>query len=91
MSTTLTIGMPAGSLANVQRGGNLVCPLSELQAVVLLPQLERLNERNALRRQNVAWLLDHLAERDARIEKLEARLRRRGWMFSLPRAQSVDS
>ena len=40
---------------------------------------------------NVAWLLDHLAERDARIEKLEARLRRRGWMFSLPRAQSVDS
>jgi hypothetical protein len=29
-------------------------------------------------------LLDQLAERDARIAKLEARLQRHEWIFSLP-------
>lgn len=33
---------------------------------------------------DVAWLLDQLAERDARIAELEARLRRDEWVFSLP-------
>jgi dTDP-4-amino-4,6-dideoxygalactose transaminase len=36
--------------------GNLTCPLSELQAAVLLPQLDKLDERNA-RRAAAAWLL----------------------------------
>lgn len=40
----------------VQRGQNLVCPLSELQAAVLLPQLSRLDPRNELRRKSVAQL-----------------------------------
>lgn len=38
------------------RAGNVVCPLSELQAVVLLPQLEALDERNARRLGAVARL-----------------------------------
>jgi len=33
---------------------------------------------------DVAWLLDQLAERDARIAELEARLRRHEWALSLP-------
>ncbi|MCI0683997.1 MAG: DegT/DnrJ/EryC1/StrS family aminotransferase [Gemmataceae bacterium] len=37
--------------------GNLVCPLSELQAAVVAPQLRRLTERNARRAANVADLL----------------------------------
>jgi hypothetical protein len=32
----------------------------------------------------VAWLLDQLTERDARIADLEARQQRDEWMFSLP-------
>jgi dTDP-4-amino-4,6-dideoxygalactose transaminase len=40
----------------VQHRGNVVCPLSELQAAALLPQLERLDERNARRRAAVARL-----------------------------------
>jgi dTDP-4-amino-4,6-dideoxygalactose transaminase len=39
--------------------GNQVCPLSELQAAVLLPQLDRLPERHVRRRQAV----DRLAQR----------------------------
>ena len=42
--------------------GNHVCPLSELQAIVLLPQLRRLAERNAHRARNVAFLLARLQE-----------------------------
>jgi dTDP-4-amino-4,6-dideoxygalactose transaminase len=42
--------------------GNLVCPLSELQAAVLLPQLMKLDERNAHRLANVARLTQMLAE-----------------------------
>jgi dTDP-4-amino-4,6-dideoxygalactose transaminase len=38
------------------RGNNLVAPLSEIQAVVLLPQLDRLAERNRIRRDAVRLL-----------------------------------
>ena len=40
--------------------GNHVCPLSELQAAVLLPQLAKLDARNARRTANVRRLLDIL-------------------------------
>jgi dTDP-4-amino-4,6-dideoxygalactose transaminase len=36
--------------------GNHICPLSELQAAVLMPQLDRLDERNARRAGNVQLL-----------------------------------
>ena len=39
------------------RRGNLVCPLSELQAAVLLPQLDKLDARNVLRAGNVQALI----------------------------------
>jgi len=42
--------------------GNVVCPLSELQAAVLLPQLDRLDERNTYRRQQVRHLLECLRD-----------------------------
>lgn len=42
--------------------GNHVCPLSELQAAVLLPQLGKLDERNALRARNVALLREHMRD-----------------------------
>jgi hypothetical protein len=32
----------------------------------------------------VAWLLDQLAEPDAHIAELQARLQRNEWMFSMP-------
>jgi dTDP-4-amino-4,6-dideoxygalactose transaminase len=44
-----------------QNRGNLVCPLSELQAVVLGPQLDRLAERTQRRADAVAYLSWHLA------------------------------
>lgn len=40
--------------------GNVVAPLSELQAAVLLPQLAKLDERNARRSANVARLTERL-------------------------------
>src|SRR5262249_47486211 len=40
--------------------GNQVSPLSELQAAVLLPQLEKLAERNRARADNVQVLREHL-------------------------------
>jgi dTDP-4-amino-4,6-dideoxygalactose transaminase len=40
--------------------GNVVCPLSELQAAVLLPQLDKLDDRNATRARNVSLLVEHL-------------------------------
>jgi dTDP-4-amino-4,6-dideoxygalactose transaminase len=43
----------------LQRGNHL-CPLSELQAAVLEPQLDRLAERNAQRLRNVRLLSEHL-------------------------------
>ena len=33
---------------------------------------------------DAAWLLDRLADRDARIAELEARLQRNEWAFTLP-------
>lgn len=33
---------------------------------------------------DVAWLLDRLADLDARIAELQARLQHDDWMFSLP-------
>lgn len=44
-----------------QLRGNLVCPLSELQAAVLMPQLQKLDARNAQRRDCVAQLRVALA------------------------------
>jgi dTDP-4-amino-4,6-dideoxygalactose transaminase len=41
--------------------GNLVCPLSELQAAVVVPQLAKLDERNRRRAANVQHLLQALA------------------------------
>lgn len=40
--------------------GNHICPLSELQAAVLPPQLDRLTERNAQRRRALTLLADLL-------------------------------
>jgi perosamine synthetase len=40
--------------------GNQISPLSELQAAVLLPQLEKLDARNRIRAQNVSLLLQRL-------------------------------
>jgi len=42
--------------------GNIVCPLSELQAAVLLPQLEKLDAGNARRAASVARLVTVLAD-----------------------------
>lgn len=45
-----------------QLRGNLVCPLSELQAAALLPQLDRLDAHNEQRRAAVRLLAERLAE-----------------------------
>jgi perosamine synthetase len=45
-----------------QTRGNIVCPLSELQAAVLMPQLERLDERNSCRRASAACLIEALRD-----------------------------
>lgn len=45
-----------------QHRGNLVCPLSELQAAVLLPQLNQLDARRAQRLANVRRLLAACAD-----------------------------
>ncbi len=42
--------------------GNHVCPISELQAAVLLPQLDRLDERNAQRLRAVGFLKQRLQD-----------------------------
>ena len=42
--------------------GNQAFPLSELQAAVLLPQMDKLPERNALRARNVKRLLNVMSE-----------------------------
>jgi dTDP-4-amino-4,6-dideoxygalactose transaminase len=46
----------------LQMRGNLVCPLSELQAAALLPQVAQLDVRNAQRRRGVERLLELLAD-----------------------------
>jgi dTDP-4-amino-4,6-dideoxygalactose transaminase len=43
------------------RAGNIVCPLSDLQAALLVPQLARLDERNALRWGHVQLFCNELA------------------------------
>ncbi len=43
-----------------QHRGNVVCPLSELQAAVLLPQLDKLDDRNEKRLRNVRFLAARL-------------------------------
>lgn len=45
----------------LQRGNN-ICPLSELQAAVLLPQLDQLDARNAVRARHVQMLRERLAD-----------------------------
>ncbi len=45
-----------------QHRGNVVCPLSELQAAALLPQLETLDERNVHRRTAVLRLTELLRD-----------------------------
>lgn len=42
--------------------GNQLCPLSELQAAVLVPQLRKLDERNQRRSHNVHHLLERLRD-----------------------------
>jgi perosamine synthetase len=44
------------------RAGNIVCPLSELQAALLVPQCKKLEERNAVRWANVQALCEALAD-----------------------------
>ena len=46
----------------LHRAGNVLYPLSELQAAVLTPQLDRLDERNARRRRAVALLTERLRD-----------------------------
>jgi dTDP-4-amino-4,6-dideoxygalactose transaminase len=46
----------------VQMRGNLVCPLSELQAAVLLPQLDKLEARNLRRLESVRRLTEALRD-----------------------------
>lgn len=49
-------------MRSYQLRGNLLCPLSELQAAVLLPQLDLLDARRALRNSNVQRLLTSLGD-----------------------------
>ncbi|QDU35753.1 L-glutamine:scyllo-inosose aminotransferase [Maioricimonas rarisocia] len=42
--------------------GNAAYPLSEMQAAILVPQLEQLDERNAQRAENAASLIDRLVD-----------------------------
>src|SRR5262249_11729789 len=46
----------------LQRGNNLPMPLSELQAVVLEPQIDKLSERTRRRAASVECLRPHLSE-----------------------------
>jgi dTDP-4-amino-4,6-dideoxygalactose transaminase len=48
-----------------QNRGNVVCPLSELQAAVLLPQLDKLDGRNQQRFDNVRLLVESLQPLEA--------------------------
>ncbi len=47
---------------HLTRAGNIVCPMTELQAALLVPQLKRLDERNELRWRNVQLLCAALAD-----------------------------
>ncbi len=82
--------------------GNLTCPLSELQAAVLLPQWRRIDERNRQRLENVRRLTALLADLPG-VEPLVNRLedsspafyklgfRYDAERFGLPRARVVEA
>jgi dTDP-4-amino-4,6-dideoxygalactose transaminase len=68
--------------------GNHVCPLSELQAAVLVPQLERLAERNMQRLRAVHFLTEQLRGvpglatfRNRPLENSEPSYYKVGWQF----------
>jgi dTDP-4-amino-4,6-dideoxygalactose transaminase len=81
--------------------GNHVCPLSELQAAVLLPQLDRLAERNTQRLRAVRFLAEQLRSvpglapfRNRPLENSEPSYYKVGWQldavaFGLRRARFV--
>jgi dTDP-4-amino-4,6-dideoxygalactose transaminase len=46
----------------IQMRGNVVCPLSELQAAALLPQIAQLDDRTLRRQASVAWLTERLSD-----------------------------
>jgi len=49
-------------VAQLRGNINILCPLSELQAAVLLPQIDKLDARNARRLANVAALVTRLGD-----------------------------
>jgi dTDP-4-amino-4,6-dideoxygalactose transaminase len=59
---TRDAGIAQRARNHLMRAGNIVCPLSELQAAVLMPQVAKLDERNARRWQNVQVLRNALAD-----------------------------
>jgi perosamine synthetase len=71
--------------------GNVVCPLSELQAAVLLPQLDKLDARNAHRAASVARLRERLADVPGlrflinRVADSEPGYYKLGWQFDAAR------
>jgi dTDP-4-amino-4,6-dideoxygalactose transaminase len=81
---------------------NHICPLSELQAAVLLPQLEKLDVRTAQRLRNVALLERHLRDvpgwqffRSSLTEALPAYykvgIQFDAARFGLPRSRLIDA
>ena len=68
--------------------GNNAFPLSELQAAVLLPQLEQLDTRNAKRQECAAYLIEQLRELDGlfpvnkRPQDSAASYFKLGWLFT---------
>ncbi|MBI3822530.1 MAG: aminotransferase class V-fold PLP-dependent enzyme [Planctomycetes bacterium] len=59
---TNNAGLAQQARNHLTRAGNIVCPLSELQAALLLPQCQKLDDRNALRWANVKLLCEALAD-----------------------------
>src|SRR5205823_10221156 len=59
---TADAGMAQRAQNHLQRAGNIVCPLSELQAALLVPQCQKLDERNAGRWSNVQALCKAIAD-----------------------------
>jgi dTDP-4-amino-4,6-dideoxygalactose transaminase len=59
---TSDAGVAQRARNHLLRAGNIVCPMSELQAALVLPQLKKLDERNDVRWQHVKLLCEALAE-----------------------------
>jgi perosamine synthetase len=59
---TQDAGIAQRARNHLMRAGNIVCPMSELQAAVLMPQVAKLDERNAHRWRNVQVLRDALTD-----------------------------